>query len=168
MNNAFILQGIKKIHLDSVRPFPLWALLLTLLCGVLIAAWYYLCSPLQEQLEARLRAYPDQLNSLQQLNRTLLVYRGKSLPVPGISEAEFANLKAKLVAQGIQFNLMRLDKTSPAQISLQINELEFSRWLELVEDFRKNNALYATEVSIKKIGANAGVVQVTATLVQAP
>ncbi len=143
-------------------------MLLAGLCLILIAAWYFMLSPIQEQLEARLRNYPNQLTSLQQLNRTLLIYKGKALPTPTILETEFSNLKANLVAQGVQFKVLRLDKTSPAQISLQINEIEFSRWLALIEDFRNKYGLYASEAVINKNSDHAGVVQVTATLVQTP
>ena len=167
MNNDFLQEGIKKIQLNAVRPVHLYLLLLAALGIVLIAAWYFIFSPIQEQFEARLRNYPNQLTSLQQLNRTLLIYKGKELPTPKISENEFSNLKARLAAQGIQFKVLRLDKTSPAQISLQINEIEFSRWLELIVDFRTKYGLYASAVVINKNGDHAGVVQVTATLVQA-
>ena len=168
MNNNSIIQVLKKFRLNSLRPIHLSILLLAGLCLVLIVAWYFMLSPIQEQLEARLRNYPNQLTSLQQLNRTLLIYKGKVLPTPTILETEFSNLKAKLVAQGVQFKLLRLDKTSPAQISLQINEIEFSRWLELIEEFRNKYGLYASAVVINKNSENAGVVQVTATLVQTP
>jgi type II secretory pathway component PulM len=133
---------------------------------ILIAAWLLIFSPIQEQFEARLRNYPNQLTSLQQLNRTLLIYKGKEFPAPKISETEFSNIKARLVAQGVQFKLLRLDQTSPAQISLQINEIEFSRWLELMVDFRIKYGLYANAVVVNKNSDNAGVVQVAATLVQ--
>ena len=139
-----------------------------MLCAISIAAWYFIFSPIQDQLEARLGNYPNQLNSLQQLNRSLLIYKGQELPTPKITEAEFSNLKAKLVAQGVQFKVLLLDKAPPAQISLQINEIEFSRWLELVVDFRSQYGLYADAVVISKNGDNAGVVQLTATLVQTP
>jgi hypothetical protein len=51
------------------------------------------------------------------------------------------------------------------QLELKIDEIEFSRWLELIVDFRKNNGLYASDVVIKKID-RVGVIQVSATLVQ--
>ena len=168
MSNDDILQGIKKIHLSSVRPGQLYVTILIVFGVFVTLGWYFVFRPLQEQLEDRLKRYPTQLASLQELNRTLLVYKSKELPTPKIAEAEFAALKAKLVAHGIQFNVMRLDLSSPAQISMQINEIEFSRWLELVEDLRKNNGLYASDLIIKKNSTNAGIVQVTATLVQTP
>jgi hypothetical protein len=168
MNNDSIFQGMKKIQLNAMRPIHLYMMMLAVLCAISIAAWYFIFSTIQDHLEARLRNYPNQLTSLQQLNRSLLIYKGKELPTPKITEAEFSNFKAKLVAQGVQFKVLRLDKTTPAQISLQINEIEFSRWLELVVDFRSQYGLYASAVVISKNGDNAGVVQVTATLVQTP
>jgi len=168
MNNESIFQGMRNIQLNSFRPFHLYMMLLTVLCILLIAAWFFILSPIQEQLEVRLRNYPNQLNSLQQLNRALLIYKGKEVPTPKITEAEFSNLKVTLVAQGVQFKTLRLDKTSPAQISLQINEIEFSRWLELLENFRNKYGLYASAAVINKNSDHAGVVQVTATMVQTP
>lgn len=168
MNKGNMLQGIKKVQPNFIRPVHVSVAIAVLLCVLMTLAWYLILNPLQVQLEARLRNYPRQLTSLQELNRTLLIYKSKELTTPKIAEAEFANLKAKLLAQGLQFNVMRLDRASPAQISMQLNEIEFSRWLELIEDFRKNNGLYASDVSIKKNSNNPGTVQVTATLVQAP
>jgi len=167
MNNEPIFLGIKKIQLNAFRLVHFYIMMLVALCAILIAAWYFIFSPIQAEFEARLRNYPNQLTSLQQLNRTLVIYKGKELPTLKMSENEFSNLKAKLVAQGVQFQLLRLDQLSPAQISLQINEIEFSRWLALIEDFRNKYGLYARAVVINKNTENPGVVQVAATLVQA-
>jgi len=168
MNNDAIIERIKKVQVTSI---PRWSafVVISIVLGVcVIFAWYFLLNPFQEQIERRLRNYPNQLTSLQELNRTLLIYKGKELLTLKIADAEFANLKAKLLSQGLQLNVMRLLQASPAQISMQINEIEFSRWLELLEDFRKNHGLYPTDAIIKRNSNNAGIVQVTATWVQAP
>jgi len=51
------------------------------------------------------------------------------------------------------------------QLDLNIEEIEFSRWLELLVDFRQNNGLYASNVVIKK-NEGVGVIQANATLEQ--
>ena len=168
MNNDAIIERLKKVQVTSIRLWFVFVVIGVALCVSVIFAWYFLLNPFQAQIERRLRNYPNQLTSLQGLNRTLLIYKGKELPTPKIADTEFANLKAKLLSQGLQLNVMRLVHASPAQISMQINEIEFSRWLELVEDFRKHNGLYPIDAIIKRNSNNAGVVQVTATWVQAP
>ena len=62
--------------------------------------------------------------------------------------------------------MARLENTGAVKLDLKIDEIEFSRWLELVVDFRQNNGLYASDVVIKK-NDGVGVIQVSATLVQA-
>jgi type II secretory pathway component PulM len=62
--------------------------------------------------------------------------------------------------------LARLENAGLVQLDLKIDEIEFSRWLELMVDFRQNNGLYASDVAIKK-NDGKGLVQVSATLVQA-
>ena len=60
---------------------------------------------------------------------------------------------------------MRIESTSAAVLDLKIDEIEFSRWLELMVDFRQNYGLYPSDVVIKK-NDGIGVVRVNATLVQ--
>jgi hypothetical protein len=76
------------------------------------------------------------------------------------------NSVEKLFSQGVKFTLVRLENSGVAQLELKIDEIEFSRWLELMVDFRQNYALYASDVVLKK-NDGVGVVQVSATLVQA-
>ena len=103
--------------------------------------------------------------SIQELNRTLLMYKDKGARVSSLSESELSILQQKLFSQGVKFALVRLETTSSVQLELKIDEIEFSRWLELIVDFRKNNGLYASDIVIKKID-RVGVIQVSATLVQ--
>jgi type II secretory pathway component PulM len=48
---------------------------------------------------------------------------------------------------------------------LKIDEIEFSRWLDLVADFRQTYGLYVVGASIQK-NDGVGVVQLYATLAQ--
>ena len=136
--------------------------------GVLLmlgVCWSLLVQPLQQTLELRLQRYPTQLMSIQELNRTLLNYKDKSVRIPSLSESELSVLQQKLFSEGVKFTLNRVETTDLVRLELKIDEIEFSRWLELVMDFRKNNGLYASDVVIKKID-RVGVIQLNATLVQ--
>ena len=127
--------------------------------------WFLLIQPLQHTLELRLQKYSTQLMSIQELNRTLLSYKDKNIKMTRLSENELSGLQQKLFAQGVKFTLARLENTDSVQLDLKIDEIEFSRWLELLVDFRQNYALYASHVVLKK-NDGIGVVQVSATLVQ--
>jgi len=50
---------------------------------------------------------------------------------------------------------------------VQINAIEFSRWLQLIEEFRIKNSLYVTQATIQR-KKELGIVQVRATLLQTP
>ena len=128
--------------------------------------WFVILQPLQQSLEVRLQKYPAQLMSIQELNRTLLTYKDKNIKITSLSENDLSVLQQKLFSQGVKFTLVRLETTGAVQLELKIDEIEFSRWLELLVDLRQNYALYASDVVLKK-NDGVGVVQVSATLVQA-
>lgn len=128
--------------------------------------WFLLIQPLQHALELRLQKYPTQLMSIQELNRTLLTYKDKNKKISSLSENDLSTLQQKLFSQGVKFTLARLENSGSVQLDLKIEEIEFSRWLELMVDFRQNYALYPSDIVIKK-NDGVGVIQVSATLVQA-
>ncbi len=134
-----------------------------LLIGIL---WLLILKPLQQTLELRLQKYPAQLLSVQELSQTLRLYKDKDLQVTGLSDGALAAMQKKLLSQGLKFTLARSENTNSVQLNLNIDEIEFSRWLELLVHFRKNNGLYPRNVVIKK-NDGIGVIQVSATLVQA-
>ena len=165
MTNSSLSPILKKNRLYAYRQLPPK---LTIGVGVallMVVVWSLLIQPLQQTLELRLQRYPTQLMSIQELSRTLLMYKDKGARVSSLSESELSILQQKLFSQGVKFTLVRLETTSSVQLELKIDEIEFSRWLELIVDFRKNNGLYASDVVIKKID-RVGVIQVSATLVQ--
>jgi type II secretory pathway component PulM len=132
----------------------------------IIIIWWLILKPLQQRLELRLQKYPAQLLSIQELNQTLLTYKNNDLRIAGLSEETLADMQQKLLAQGLKFTLVRLENTNSVKLDLKIDEIEFSRWLELLVDFRKSNGLFASDVVINRNGG-IGVIQVNATLVQA-
>lgn len=156
----------KKNHLQVFTRLPPKFALGVGACLFIGILWFWIIQPLQQALELRLRNYPAQLMSIQELNRTLLTYKDKSVKISSLSENDLSSLQQKLLSQGVKFTLTRLDNTNEVKLDLKIDEIEFSRWLEFVVDFRQNNALYANDVVIKK-NDGVGVIQVNATLVQA-
>jgi type II secretory pathway component PulM len=133
---------------------------------LIVILWFLVLKPLQQTLELRLQQYPAQLLSIQELNQTLRTYKNMDLGIIGLSEEAQAGMQQKLLALGLKFTLVRLENTHSVKLDLKIDEIEFSRWLELLVDFRKNNGLFPSDVVIKK-NDGVGVIQVSATLVQA-
>ena len=156
----------KRNHLLAFKQVPPGIAIGLGVCLVIGVLWSLIIQPLQQTLEQRLQRYPSQLMSIQELNRTLLTYKDKTVKITSLSENELSTLQQKLFAQGVKFTLTRLENTVSVQLDLKIDEIEFSRWLELMVDFRQNNALYVSNVVIKK-NDGVGVIQVSATLVQA-
>ena len=165
MTNTASSPAIKETLLRIFKQLPpkiiigIGALLMLGVC------WSLLIQPLQQTLELRLQRYPTQLMSIQELNRTLLNYKDNSVRIPSLSVKEMFVLPQKLFSEGVKFTLTRVETTDVVRLELKIDEIEFSRWLELMVDFRKNNGLYASDVVIKKID-RVGVIQLNATLVQ--
>jgi len=133
---------------------------------LIVILWFLFFKPLQQQLELRLQKYPAQLLSIQELNQTLRLYKDKDRRLTAMSDEAIAAMEKKLISQGLKFTLVRSDNTNALQLDLNIEEIEFSRWLELLVDFRKNNGLYPRNVVIKK-NDGVGVIQANTTLVQA-
>ena len=121
----------------------------------IVILWFMLLKPLQQTLELRLEKYPAQLLSIQELNQTLRMYQTKDLKTTSLSQEAITVLQKKLLSQGLKFTLVQLENTNVVKIDLKIDEIDFSRWLELLVDFRKNNGLYASDVVIKKMMASA-------------
>jgi len=155
----------KKNRLQNVKRLPPKLVIGGGVCLLIGILWFVILQPLQHTLEQRLQRYPSQLMSIQELNRTLLTYKDKTVKITSLSENEVAALQQKLFAQGVKFTLARLENADVVQLDLKIDEIEFSRWLALLVDFRQNYALYASDVVLKK-NDGVGVVQVSATLVQ--
>jgi len=132
---------------------------------LIVILWFVVLKPLQQTLELRIQQYPAQLLSIQDLNQTLRLYKNKDLRLTGLSEEALAAMQKKLLSQGLNFTLVRQENTNSVQLDLNIEEIEFSRWLELLVDFRQNNGLYASKVVIKK-NEGVGVIQANATLEQ--
>ena len=141
----------KKNRLQSVKRLPPKLAIGVGVCLFIGVLWFLMIQPLQHTLE--------------QLNRTLLTYKDKTVKITSLSENEVSALQQKLFAQGVKFTLARLENADVVQLDLKIDEIEFSRWLALLVDFRQNYALYASDVVLKK-NDGVGVVQVSATLVQ--
>lgn len=133
---------------------------------LIVILWFLVLKPLQQTLELRLQQYPVQLLRIQELNQTLRTFKNKDLGIIGLSEEALTTIQQKLLALGLEFNLVRLENTNSVKLDLKIDEIDFSRWLELLVDFRKSNGLFPSDVVIKK-NDGIGVIQVSATLVQA-
>jgi len=165
MTNLLPSPITKTNRLDAIKKLPSNVVIGAGTCLLIGILWYLIIQPLQQTLELRLQKYPTQLMSIQELNQTLLTYKDKSVKISSLSEGDLSILQQKLFSQGVKFTLARLESASAVTLDLKIDEIEFSRWIELMVDFRQNNGLYIGDLAIKK-NAGIGVVQVNATLVQ--
>jgi type II secretory pathway component PulM len=165
MNNLSTSYAAKKGRFSALKQFPSRAVIAVGVCVAIGFLWLLIIQPLQKNLEQRLQRYPMQLMSIQDLNQTLVRYKDKDVRIASLSENEFSRLEQKLFSQGIKYTLRRIENISPTQVELKIDEIEFSRWLDLVADFRQTYGLYVVGVSIKK-NEGVGVVQLSATLAQ--
>ena len=167
MTSRFLLSVTSKSRLTPTQHLPRVVTLgagVSLIVGVL---WWLVLQPIQQTLELRLYRYPSQLLSIQDLNRTLLTYQDKDVSVKNLSESGLTALQQSLFSQGIKFTLHRVENTDPVKLELKIEEIEFSRWLALIADFRQTSGLYVTDIVIKKKDG-VGVIQLVASLVQTP
>jgi len=163
----FSSSVVTKINrLQLFKQFPPKVAIVGGVLLFIVILWFLVLKPLQQTLELRLQQYPAQLLSIQELNQTLSIYKNKDLGIIGLSEETLAAMQQKLLALGLKFTLVRLENTNSVKLNLKIDEIEFSRWLELLVDFRKSNGLFPSDVVIKK-NDGVGVIQVSATLVQA-
>jgi type II secretory pathway component PulM len=165
MTNSLLSSAATKNRRNIFKKLPLNVAIVGgvfLLLGIL---WWWVIQPMQHTLELRLQRYSTQLLSIQELNQTLLTYQDKSVKISSLSDNDLSTLQQKLFSLGVKFTLTRVQNTGSVQLDLKIDEIEFSRWLELIEDFRKNNGLYASDVAIKK-NERIGAIQVSATLEQ--
>jgi type II secretory pathway component PulM len=155
-----ILENPKKREINYV-------LLSILLAAILLVLWLYVLKPIQNRYESNLSQYPVQLARIQELNKNIQIFKNSEALRTKMSKLEFMKLKAKLVADGLQFSNLTYENTNPPSINLQINEIEFNQWLKLQEKLRKNNGLFVDQARITK-GNSSGVVEVNASLVQSP
>lgn len=163
----FSTSPLTKVNrLQLFKQFPPKVAIVGGVLLFIVILWFLVLKPLQHTLELRLQQYPAQLLSIQELNQTLLTYKNKDLGITGLSEEALAAMQQKLLALGLKFTLARLENTNSVKLDLKIDEIEFSRWLELLVDFRKSHGLFPSDVIIKK-NDGVGVIQVSATLVQA-
>jgi type II secretory pathway component PulM len=163
----FSFSPLTKINrLQLFKQFPPKVAIVGGVLLFIVILWFLVLKPLQQTLERRLQQYPAQLLSIQELNQTLRLYKDKDLRLTGLSDEALAAMEKKLLSQGLKFTLVRSENTNALQLDLNIEEIEFSRWLELLVDFRKNNGLYPRNVVIKK-NDGIGVIQANTTLVQA-
>jgi type II secretory pathway component PulM len=162
-----MMTNFKRPSLPSSNPLAKMIFFVTLGSFIVALAWYFILKPIQNRLENRIKLYPTHLAYLQDLNKNLLLYKSRSVAKLQSNEIDFSDFKKSLASQGLQFDEITLESPSPTKIHLVISEIEFSRWLQLVEDLRKKNGLFVDQLVITKTNA-IGIVQVSATLVQVP
>jgi type II secretory pathway component PulM len=107
----------KKNRLQSVKRLPPKLAIGVGVCLFMGVLWFLMIQPLQQTLELRLQKYPTQLLSIQELNRTLLTYKDKTVKITSLSENDISVLQQKLFSQGVKFTLVRLEN---AGIGIQV------------------------------------------------
>ena len=100
MTNLLPSPITKTNRLDAIKKLPSNVVIGAGTCLLIGILWYLIIQPLQKTLELRLQKYPTQLMSIQELNRTLLTYKDKSVKISSLSEGDLSILQQKLFSQG--------------------------------------------------------------------
>jgi type II secretory pathway component PulM len=141
------------------------ALILTIGFIVTVLLYLFFLRPVELKLENKLNHYPTQWSHLAQLTKTIQQTNGENAFFPFLNEQEFEVLRAKFNSLGMRPNIFRLVNSNEPKIEIQINEVDFSTWLHLLDDLRIKYHLYTESATIQK-GGELGTVQVSVTLVQ--
>lgn len=127
--------------------------------------YFFLVKPYEIQLEKRLQQYPAQRSHLGELQRIIQKGDSPKAFAPVMNESEFEVLKLQLNRLGIQPNVFKLSNSNEPKIEIQINALDFSTWLQLVDNLRRQYRLYTDYALIEK-ASEPGTVNISATMVQ--
>lgn len=151
-----------NLRLDSIL-----SKILILIVGLILFAVFYflLVRPFELKLENKLNRYPTQWSHLGQLGKTIQQNPRDSVFIPFLNEQEFEVLRTQFKSLGMRPNIFRLMNSNEPKIEIQINEVDFSTWLHLLDDLRIKYHLYTESSTIQK-GTELGTVQVSVTLVQ--
>ncbi|MFZ4119498.1 MAG: hypothetical protein ACOYKP_07465 [Polynucleobacter sp.] len=154
-------------------------LLAALLCIGLFAiasqAWLL---PVMKTTQAQLDLRPVQWAQLQHLVRlnqvtsansvgasSMAVSSPRTTLVNPLNESEMQKVRAVLVARDIKPNVLRLSNDNPPRLEFQANDVLFSAWIEVLDEFRQVWRLYPESVSAIA-SATPGLVQVSSSLKQ--
>ena len=154
-------------------------LLAALLCiGLFAIASQVWLLPLMKTLQAQLDLRPVQWAQLQHLVRVNQVTSAngvgassmsasspRSTLVTPLNESEMQKVRAVLAARDIKPNLLRLSNDNPPRLEFQANEVLFSAWIEVLDEFRQVWRLYPESVSAIA-STTPGLVQVSSSLKQ--
>ena len=148
---------------------------LILLILVLFAFLYQkMIAPYGNRLSQQLEMRPAQWSQLQNLIR---VSKSSAIgdsafasnvglsTVTSLDEQELQRILSILTARGIKPSVFRLTSDNPPRIEFQANEVLFSSFLEVLEEFRGTWRLYPTQMSVIANGG-AGMVSISGVLSQ--
>ncbi len=154
-------------------------LLAALLCiGLFAVASQIWLLPLTKTTQVQLDLRPVQWAQLQHLVRvnqltsttgvgvsSTAASSPRATLVAPLNEAEMQKVRAVLAARDIKPNVLRLSNDNPPQLEFQANDVLFSAWIEVLDEFRQVWRLYPETVSAIA-SANPGIVQVSSSLKQ--
>jgi hypothetical protein len=132
--------------------------------------------PLTKTMQAQLDLRPVQWAQLQHLVRvnqvasaagasSIATNNPRGTLVTALDDAEIQKVRAVLAARDIKPNVLRLSNDNPPRLELQANDVLFSAWIEVLDEFRQVWRLYPESVSAIA-SANPGLVQVSSSLRQ--
>ncbi len=130
-----------------------------------IFVYLYFLHPLELKLENKLNRYPTQWSHLAQLSKTIQQNPRENINFPFLNEQEFEVIRTQFKSLGLRPNIFRLINGNQPKIEIQINEVDFTTWLHVLDDLRIKYHLYTDVTTIQK-GIDVGTVQVSVTLVQ--
>ena len=157
------LKASTDIHFGLPSIMTKLIILLIGVAGAILLNTFFIV-PMENKLEKRIMRYPTQWSELSQLIKLQKLNESNEF-IPFLNQKEFEVVRTKLNSLGITPNIFRLSNSNEPRIEVQINDVDFSTWLQFSEDLRVKYHLYTENATIQK-GNEAGTVQISTTMVQ--
>jgi len=128
--------------------------------------WIWIYTHIEEKFQSQMFFYPTQWDQLQNAVQIAKTRPTEISVVSPLSDEELNRIKAFSRTKGISYSIFQLVASNPPQIELQIKNVSFGSWVELLNEYMAQWRLYPIKVEIIS-EKSAGMVTVSATLRQA-
>jgi type II secretory pathway component PulM len=140
-----------------------------LIAILLVLTQFYFLKPYSEKIQDQLELRPAQWSQLQSLVK-LSKFSGDTRSTRSVTildEFELEKIKKLLASKAIKPSVLRLTNDNPPQLEIQVSDLMFSVFNEILEDIRTTWRLYPDRLNIKAVAsAEPGLVSVGGTFIQ--
>jgi len=134
---------------------------------VALVCWIWIYTPMVEKFQSQISFYPTQWNQLQNAVQIAKTRPTEMSVVSPLSDEELDRIRSFSKAKGINYSVFHLVASNPPQIEVQIKNISFGSWVDLLNEYMAQWRLYPIKADIIS-EKSAGMVTVSATLRQAP